>query len=140
MWFWQPSAPEEIEGPHKIVLSASANIAAGAATATTAQLTAPAGKNSGVDFQAGSISDDTNPLPSINLGSDAYTELEWCMKAVAGLVADGDVCQFKIMTGTGPLDTITVTPQWTILSFSGRPAWGVIAFRTDQATDPVFTE
>jgi hypothetical protein len=97
-----------------ILLGSSANISSGGATATTAQLTAPSGKSSGTDFQAGEISDDTNALPALDLASDKYTELEWCITAVSGVAANGDVYQFRVTINGTAIDTYTVTPQWTI--------------------------
>src|SRR3990172_430345 len=76
-----------------IVLAASTNIAAGATTPTTAQLTPPAGKAE-ADFQAGRISDDTNPLPSLDPATGKYLELEWSVKASAE-VQTGQVYEFR---------------------------------------------
>ena len=72
-WGTVAVAFREVERP-KFSLTNSANIYANAATNTTGQLTAPANKTSN-NFQAGKISDDTNPLPSLDLGANAYTEL-----------------------------------------------------------------
>lgn len=111
-----PSVVTSIVFPRveNVTVTASANIAAGAATATTAQLTAPSGKTSGADFQAGKISDDTNALsiPPIDLAAGKYTELEWAL-TTAGLV-NGDVVEFRVTAFGVPLDTYSVTPQWTI--------------------------
>lgn len=96
-----------------IRLSASGNIAAGAATNTTAQLTAPAGKNSGTDFQAGKISDDTNPI-TVDLGSGKYTELEWCLTAVDGEAHNTFVYDFRVTAAGERIDSYAVNPQWTI--------------------------
>lgn len=93
-------------------LKASANIAASAATATTARLTAPSGKTTS-DFVAGRISDDTNPMPTIDITTDDYSEFEWCIESAAGLTAT-NVYEFRVIAGSTPLDTYTVTPQWTI--------------------------
>jgi hypothetical protein len=95
-----------------IRLKASTNIAASAATATTAQLTAPAGKTT-ADFLAGRISDDTNPLPSINLGADEYTELEWSIEP-SDLAQAGDVYEFRVTKAGTVIDTYTVTPSFTV--------------------------
>lgn len=100
--------------PQAVVLTASSNISAGGTTATTAQLTAPSGKTSGADFQAGEISDDTNPLPSLDLGSGKYTELEWCLSPQSGVVAAGETYQFRVTAAGNPLDTYTVTPQLSL--------------------------
>lgn len=95
-------------------LIASDYIDAAAATATTAQLTAPSSKTSGTDFQAGLISDDTNPLPSIDLANNKYTELEWAIEVVGGVAQEDDIYQFRVTVGGVPLDTYTVTPQITV--------------------------
>jgi len=99
----------------EFLLSASGNIAAGGTTATTARLTAPSGKTTG-DFDAGKISDDTNPLPTIDISADGYTEVEFAVEANSAEVVAGDVYEFRIVESTGTLlDSYTVTPQWTIL-------------------------
>jgi hypothetical protein len=97
-----------------IVLATSTNIGSGGTTTTSALLTAPSGKSTVTDFQAGYISDDTNPLPSLDLASDKYTELEWCLKAVSGVAVNGDVYQFRVTVSGTALDTYSVTPSWTI--------------------------
>lgn len=106
----------------EIRLATSANIAAGGGTATTAQLTAPAGKTSGADFQAGLISDDTNPLPSLNLASGKYTELEWCLQAISTVAIEGTY-QFRVTRNGAAFDTYTVTPQWTLPEVTASLAW-----------------
>ena len=97
-----------------IILVDSGNIAAGGSTSTTAQLTAPDGKSSGSDFQAGKISDDTNPMPAVDLGSGKYTELEWCLIATDAAQED-DIYEFRVTVNGTALDTYSVTPQWTII-------------------------
>lgn len=101
--------------PRPCILEPSANIAASAATATTAQLTAPSGKTTG-DFQAGSISDDTNPLASFNPTADLYSEWEFSLKAPTGGVVGGDVLTFRLTDNGTPFDTYAVTPTWNIPS------------------------
>jgi hypothetical protein len=77
-------------------LKASANIAAAAATATTAQLTAPASKDFGwFDSGVGRISDDTNPITGVDMGADLYTAFEWCLEAVSG-VNDTGTYEFRL--------------------------------------------
>lgn len=104
-----------------IVLQPSSNIGAGGTDATTAQLTSPAGKTTG-DFQAGAISDDTDPLPTLDLASGKYTELEFCV-ATAGPATTGDTYQFRIGSGSyqagAVLSSYSVTPQWIIGSGGG---------------------
>lgn len=106
-----------------LVLTASANIAAAAATATTSQLTGGTGS-----FTAGKISDDTNPLPSIDITADGYTELEWAFSGVTGLAANGDVYEFRVVRGGQPLDAYTVTPLYTV----GDPAPTLTDVDTDE--------
>ncbi|MEN6537915.1 MAG: fibronectin type III domain-containing protein [Bryobacteraceae bacterium] len=94
------------------VLSATANIAANAATATTAQLTAPANKTSN-NFAAGTISDDTNPLPSSNLTANQYTEIEWCI--ASGVNATGGQTYTLRVTNNGTaLDTYAANATWLV--------------------------
>lgn len=100
------------------VLAASANIAASGAN-TTAQLTAPSGKSTS-DFVAGRIQDDENPCDAINVTNDDYTEIEWCLKATADAEVGG-VYEFAVFIEDTPLDTYTVTPQWTISVAAGIP-------------------
>lgn len=104
-----------------ILLARSSNIADNAATATTAQLTAPAGKTAGTHFQAGNISDDTNPLPSIDLAADKYTELEFCFIANSIIATNGKVYEFRVVdSNQTTLNAYLVTPEWTI----GTPGGG----------------
>src|SRR5262245_35133541 len=93
-------------------LSLSANIAAAAATATTQQLTSPPTGT----FGAGRISDDTNPLPSLDLTTDQYTEVEWSIKANATGIIPGQVYEFRVTKGGVVLDTYSQTPEWTVLA------------------------
>lgn len=92
-----------------VKLSASANIPAAGTTATTAQLTPPAGKTTS-DFFAGEISDDTNPLPAIDPAADGYTELEWCLQTTAA-IREGQYLQFRVTVSGTPVDFYTVYPS-----------------------------
>jgi hypothetical protein len=92
-------------------LSASANITASGEN-TTVQLSAPSGKTT-ADFVAGRIQDDENPSDAVNITTDDYTELEWSMIATANSVYNATY-EFGIFVEDTVLDTITVTPQWTI--------------------------
>lgn len=96
----------------RFVLAASANIAASAATSTTNQLTPPDGKDGG-NFQAGRISDDSNPLPSLNLTSDVFTEIEFSIEG-SEFAEPGVVYEFRVSHNGVALDTYTDTPEWTI--------------------------
>jgi hypothetical protein len=93
-------------------LKLSSNIAASAATATTAQLTAPSGKSSSTDFTAGKISDDTNPV-TVDIGSAKYTELEWSLIG-SDILATGDEIEFKVTKAGVDITTYSVTPKWTV--------------------------
>lgn len=95
------------------VLSASANIAAGGATATTAILTSP-GAKTGSDFQAGYISDDTNPLPSLSLTADKYTELEFSIKATE-YAEDNTSYQFQVTYAGKQMEIVTQLPEFLVL-------------------------
>ena len=106
----------EIFNSLRFSLSASANIAASGED-TTFQLTAPATKSTG-DFGAGRIQDDENPSDTITLTADQYTEVEFSIEANADAV-DGGIYDFRITLDGVPLDTYTVTPQWTIAAAGG---------------------
>lgn len=108
--------------PTVVFMAPSANIAGSAATATTAQLTAPGAKSSGADFQAGSISDDINPMPSQDITADKYTEHEWCITIQAAQgAANSDQYNFRTTIGGVALDTYTVSPTVTVGSSSSFP-------------------
>ncbi len=102
---------------NEVYITTSANIAAGG-EATTARLTAPAGKNSGTDFDTGRRWDDENGSDSIDITADDYTELEW-LTFISSAANDGDFYDFRVYGGTLALDTYTVTPRWTIPSAAG---------------------
>ncbi len=100
--------------PSSIEFGASSNIAASGAS-TTAQLSAPTGKNTG-DFDQGRIQDDENPTDSIAISTDDYTELEWSLVAT-GTASNGEVYDFRVGFGTSSVTALTEyleTPQWTI--------------------------
>jgi hypothetical protein len=108
-----------------IRLAASSNITASGEN-TTAQLAAPSGKTT-ADFVAGRLQDDENPADSVDITSDDYTELEWNLKAITGVAADADVYQFRVTVAGTPVDTYSVTPQWTIgtPSVASRPPYRI---------------
>lgn len=93
-------------------LGASAFISSGATDVTTNRLTLPAGKT----FQAGLASDDTNPLPSIDPGTDTFIEVVFSIDP--SNAPNGKIYEFFICDGDTVLDSYTVTPQWTIGSLS----------------------
>jgi hypothetical protein len=108
--------PAVVAGNNRIYVATSANITAGG-EATTAQLTAPTGKSTS-DFTTGRMWDNENGSDSIDIAADFYTELEWCLQAQSPAV-DGDVYQFRVYSGSNPLDAYTVTPEWTIGTAGG---------------------
>jgi hypothetical protein len=97
-----------------IYIATSANVTAGG-EATTAQLTAPSGKTTS-DFDAGRMWDNENGTDTVSISDDDYTEVEWSLQAQSP-AADGDIYQFRVYNGATPLDTYTVTPQWTVGGF-----------------------
>jgi len=97
----------------EVVLKLSSNIAAGGSTSTTYQLTAPAGKSTS-DFEAGKITDDTNPLASFNPSSGKYSEWELCFEVKVAKVANNDEIEFRMTNGGTVLDTYSATPKITI--------------------------
>lgn len=97
--------------PNRIYISASSNITAGG-EATTAQLTPPSGKTTS-DFTTGRMWDDENGSDSIDIASDFYSEFEWCLQAQSP-AANTEIYQFRVYFAGNPLDTYTLTPQWTI--------------------------
>lgn len=93
--------------------SLSANISAAGADATTARLTAPAGKTT-ADFDAGRRVDDSATTPSTTTTGNDYTEHEFALEATAAAVSSSTY-QFRLVRSDGTvLDDYTVTPQWTI--------------------------
>jgi len=95
-----------------VILSDSVFISGSASTSTTYQLTPPGVKTTG-SFQSGYISDDTNPLPSLDLASDTYTEVEWSIEFTDDPEVN-DVYEFRVTISGVPVDTYTETPQITI--------------------------
>lgn len=102
---------------NEVYVDASANISSGG-EATTARLTAPSGKSTS-DFVTGRRWDNENGSDSIDITTDDYTEVEWCI-TLAGSLSNGDYFDFEVYAGSTVLDTYTVTPRWTIGS-SGSP-------------------
>ncbi len=93
----------------------SANIVASGEN-TTAQLTPPATKDTG-DFQAGHIQDDENPADAIDLVSDKYTEVEWCIKATDAAEVDATY-EFRITKYVG-FDKTSLISWWDLEETSG---------------------
>jgi hypothetical protein len=106
--------------PIPIALSLSSNISAGGNGATTNLLTAPSGKNNS-SFQAGKISDDTNPLPAIDLGANNWTEVEFCIQANSSSVNNNDVFKLRLSANGVAFNNYTVAQaNWTIGAFSSN--------------------
>ena len=103
------------ETNNELYVAPSSNITAGG-EATTARLTAPSGKTTG-DFVTGRRWDDENGTDTIDLTTDDYTEVEWCLQAQSP-ATNGDYFDFRVYAGGSALDSYTVTPRWTV----GTPA------------------
>jgi hypothetical protein len=116
-------------GTPPVIITASSNITGGG-EATTAQLTAPSGKSTS-DFVTGRMWDDENGADSIDITTDDYTELEWCFKTQSPATTS-DIYQFRVYAGSTPLNTYTVTPEWTI-GTGGQTVNLGIATETDTA-------
>ena len=102
---------------HEFVLSLSDYFTDGAAT--TFQLTAPATKST-TDFVAGKIHESSNPADSIDITTDDYTEVEFCIQATE--YAKEVQYDFRIEG----LDDYTVTPQWTVGGITARDLAGIL--------------
>jgi len=85
---------------------------------TTAQLAAPSGKTT-ADFVAGEMCESSNPAPAIDITTDDYTEIEWCLKASSN-ASNGQIYDFRVTKAGSALNTYGVSPQWTI----GTPGTG----------------
>jgi hypothetical protein len=94
---------------NEVYIVGSANVTGGG-EATTARLTAPAGKTTG-DFTAGRRWDDENGTDTVDIAENFYTEVEW---AVRNDMADADFAEFRVYRGIAAADSYTVTPRWTI--------------------------
>lgn len=101
-----------------IYIATSSNITA-SGDATTAQLNAPSGKSTS-DFVTGRMWDDENGTDSINITTDDYTELEWCLQAQSP-AANGDIYEFQVWKADSPLHTYTLLPTWAIGTPAGSP-------------------
>lgn len=99
----------------QIYVATSTNFTDG--TATTARLTAPSGKTSGADFEAGEIKDTGNAI-TLNLGSGKYTEVAWNLNTQSP-AAGGDYWDLRVYAGSSPLDTYTVTGRLTLSGGGG---------------------
>lgn len=99
---------------NEVYVTTSANIAAGG-EATTARLTAPSGKTSGSDFEAGRRWDDENGSDAIDPAANKYSEFEWKINTSSSAGAGtNDYYEFRVYNGATPLTVYTLTPKWTI--------------------------
>lgn len=96
---------------NQVYISASSNITAGG-EATTARLTAPAGKSTS-DFTTGRRWDNENGTDTIDIVTDDYTEVEWSLTTQAPAAAS-DYFDFRVYADGVALNTYTATPRWTI--------------------------
>ena len=101
-------------GTPAVTFATSANYADG--DATTAQLTAPAGKTTS-DFDAGVMVEGQALADTVDITADDYTEIEWALKAQTPAIVT-DVYQFRVTAAGTPLASYTVTPELTIASSS----------------------
>lgn len=93
-----------------VLLYGSTYISPAAADPTTNRLST---YHSGPDFDAGRISDDTNPLPGITIDPGGFTEVEFSVEID---IATSDVLRFRVTDGGQPLTTYDATPQYTATS------------------------
>jgi len=80
----------------RFVVHTSTNITNG--DPTTNQLIPPGAKQY-EDFQAGKIHDVSNPADLIDLASDKYTEIEWCVQAT-DYAEIGETYEFRVTKGS----------------------------------------
>lgn len=76
-------------------------------------MTAPAGK-SGAEFFTGRRWDDENGVDSLTPSADGWTKIAWAIIADPLVVQNGEQYEFRIIANGAPLNTYSVTPQWTI--------------------------
>lgn len=79
----------------RFIIHSSSNIIDG--EITTHQLVPP-GVKQYEDFQDGVLHDVSNPADSINLNSDKYTEIEWCLQATDEAEV-GETYEFRVTKG-----------------------------------------
>ncbi len=104
----ETSLPVTVHRAKAFAMSLSGNIATSGEN-TTGQLTAPTSGS----FGGGRIQDDENPTDTVDIGDDEYFEDEWCIEALAASVYD-ETYLFRVLVGTSPAATITVTPGLTV--------------------------
>jgi hypothetical protein len=111
--YWTGALTPEPAPTHYALLDLSTHIPAGGTTATTARLTPPTGKTTS-DFDAGYITDDTNPGAAVDIGSNRYAEFAHCVKPILANVTTGDRIEFRITKAGIALDTYGVYGVWEI--------------------------
>jgi hypothetical protein len=98
--------------PSPVGLAPSTHIANGGAS-TTAWMQAPIGLTTSA-FDAGRIADDTNPSPSVTIGTNRYSEFEWNVLAT-GTAATGDIYYLRLANSLdGSFATYSSIAEWTI--------------------------
>jgi len=60
-------------------------------------------------------------MPTIDIVTGQYSEFEWDLRAVSPAV-NTDIYTFRITSAGAQLDTISVTPQWTVGTAAGAPS------------------
>jgi hypothetical protein len=97
---WFEVVPPESTDAGPIILALSSNISS-SGEVTTARLTPPSGKTT-ANFDFGRLWDDESGLDAITLGDDAYTELEFSIRAEPdnGAVA-GQTYDFRVTRKEG---------------------------------------
>ncbi len=89
---------------------------AGGGEVTTQQMTPPLGKVAG-DMDGGQITDDINPATTLtDVTADDYREDEGNYQAIGGAAVPGTTHEFRATIGGVPLDDISVSPEWLIIS------------------------
>lgn len=89
------------------------SLGAGTPGATTARLTAPAGKTTG-DFVAGRFEEVSNPASVVDITVDDYTEMVWSIEAK--LESREVSYDFRVTKNGVVVDAYTVTPQVIIIA------------------------
>ena len=91
-------------------LALSSNFADG--DVTTGLLLPPTAKTTG-DFIPGGMNETSNPAAAIDITLNDYTEIEWNIEALPAS-DDGTTYVFRVTDNGAPLDTYSVSPQWTV--------------------------
>lgn len=108
---------KKVENTSEIILMASSYIPDSGTATTTSTFESPVGLALS-DFEAGRVSDDINPT-SFTLTEGAFTEVEFNLKAISGLVI-GDIVEFRITNAGSEFLDYAVTPSITMTSGSAK--------------------